>query len=571
MNPIRSIRPLVHILPIAIIAACTPRQEPRAPLVDGLGEFHRPVSTKSPEAQRAFDRGLLLTYAFNHQEAVRSFEEAARRDPGLAMACWGKALALGPNINIPMDEQAGKMAFEASRKAQELGGLRDDVEGDLIRALARRYADPPPSDRAALDGAYADAMREVHRKHPDDPDAAALFAEALLDLRPWDQWTPEGKPQPGTEEVVAVLEDLLRRHPRHPLGNHLYIHAVEASPNPGHALPSAERLGDIAPGAGHLVHMPAHISIRVGRYADAVESNRRALEADRNYFEGGGIHGGYYEIYRAHNYHFLAYAAMFEGRSMEAMEAARGLVRDLPPDLVKAQVLLVEGFLSLPYHAFVRFGRWDDILKEPEPAPHLLVTRAARHYARAVALSVTDRIGEAEAELAELERAVAAIPEDALIGNNKASRILAVAVPMAKGELLFRKGDLEGSFASLREARKLDETLHYDEPWGWMQPVAHALGALLLQAGRVEEAEKVYRDDLERHPENGWSLHGLAECLRRRGIAGEAAKVDERFRTAWARADIQLPGSCFCRTDTAAAASAPQGASPTFTDRRAAD
>ncbi len=531
-----------------LTVGCAQDPQARAPLFEDLGRFHRPVTTSSPEAQRYFDQGLLLCFAFNHQEAVRSFEEAARLDPRCAMAFWGTALALGPHINNPhVEEKEGKAAHQAARKALELSEGATPVEKDLIQALTRRYADPPPEDRKPLDEAYAEAMRKVHHTHPVDTDVAALFAESLMDLRPWDQWTTEGKPQPGTEEVVAVLASVFRREPDHPLACHLTIHALEASKDPGKALPAADNLRNRAPGAGHLVHMPSHIDVRTGRYADAVEANRKAIAADRRYIERGGIRG-FYEIYRAHNFHMLAYAAMFDGRSAIALQAARDMVADLPMDLVDKLPEHLEGYLTIPLHVLVRFGRWEEVLGEPKPAPNRLVSTAMWHYARGVAFSVTGHLEEAEAERASFERAAEAVPEKFQIGNTPARSVMGVAGPMLSGEILFRRGKIDDAFEKLREAVRADEALRYDEPRGWMQPAAHSLGALLLQAGRVEEAEKVYRRDMEHFPENGWSLHGLAECLRRSGRTEEAAKAEDRFKTAWARADVKPPGSCFCRT-----------------------
>ncbi|MBI4601807.1 MAG: hypothetical protein HY721_07585 [Planctomycetes bacterium] len=421
---------------------------PRPQLFHDLGSFHGEVSTRSEEAQRWFDQGLLLTYAFNHEEAGRSFEEAARIEPECAMAWWGMALCAGPNINNPaMDEAASGRAHEASRRALSLakaspGSLRA-VERDLIEALVKRYEHPPPPDRKALDAAYAGAMRDVHRRHPDDPDVSALFAEALLDLRPWDQWTPSGDPQPGTLEVVETLEAALARRPDHPGANHYYIHAVEASPRPERALAAAERLGSLAPGAGHLVHMPAHIFVRLGRYADASIANEKAIAADRRHVERAGA-GGTYAIYRAHNHHFLALAAMFERRSAAALEAARDLVAELPEAAVRAMPEYLDGLIATPLHVLVRFGRWGEILREPEPPAHLPATRAFWRYARGVALSVLGRLAEAAAELAAFDAAVARVPEGYLVNtNNTARAVLEVVRAMLEGELLFRKGELE--------------------------------------------------------------------------------------------------------------------------------
>jgi tetratricopeptide (TPR) repeat protein len=506
------------------------------------------VTTSSSEAQRWFDQGLILAYAYNLEEAVRSFEEAARLDAGCAMAYWGLALAWGPHINNPlMEEKASKAAFDAVGKAMELRDKASPVERELIEALSKRYAWPPPEDRKALNAAYADAMRAVHEARPDDPDVAALFADAMMNLRPWDLWTREGGPQPGTEEIVKTLEAVLAADPNHPGANHFYIHAVEASPVPIKALPSAERLGLLAPGAPHLVHMPSHIFMRLGMYAKAAAVNELAVEGDRRYLKRAGPLA-FYNLYRAHNSHFLAYAAMFDGRSALALGAARNLVKEMPEEMVRKLPDLLEGFVATPLHVLIRFGRWDEILREPKPGPDFPATTAFWHYARGIAFSVKDKLDDAAREREAFEEAYRKVSETAVMGNNKLRAILDVARKTLEGEYLFRKGDLDKAFESLREAARMDRELHYDEPWGWMQPPTHALGALLLQAGRVEEAEKVYREDLKRFPENGWALHGLAECLQRRGEVADARRVEARFDRAWARADVKLAGSCFCRT-----------------------
>ena len=569
---LRSLRVLIPAL--LVLAACSqpatpvplaaPSDAPRAapapdappaPLFDGLGDFHRAISTKSPEVQRYFDQGLLLTYAFNNTEAVRSFSQACALDPDCAMAFWGKALASGPNINRPsLDEATTRVAVDAIERAVALAERASPLERALIAALRKRYAWPPPVSRAPLDAAYADAMREVWHAHPDDPDVGALFAEALLDVRPWDQWTPDGKPQPGTLEAVETVEAVLKKFPDHPDANHIAIHALEASPFPERALPAADRLRTLAPGAGHLVHMSSHIDIRVGHYETAIEANRRALAADRAYFERAGAPTGY-ATYRAHAGHFLTWAAMYDGQSAVALEAARALVRDLPADLVAKSAKPWEAFFVVPYHVLVRFGKWDAMLAEPEPPAGRPAQTAFWHYARAMACSSLRRVDDAERELAAFDAAVVATPPTYTLAHNPMSAVFPVARGFAAGEIEYRRGRFDAAFQQLRAAVALDDGLRYGEPWGFMQPVRHALGALLCEQGRIDEAEAVYREDLERHPENGWSLHGLLECLRRRGekdpaaaaLAADTADVERRFERAWARADVQLPGSCFCR------------------------
>ncbi|MCB9898151.1 MAG: hypothetical protein H6825_09125 [Planctomycetes bacterium] len=517
-------------------------------LLGDLGTYTRPLETPSAEARAWFRQGLMLTYGFNHDEAVAAFEEARRLDPGFALAAWGVGFALGPNINMPMtDPDVASRAYAAAQDAAKLAAVRaTPVERALCEALTLRYADPPPADRAALDLAYADAMRDVHARFPDDPDVGALFADSLLNLSPWDQWTKDGRPKEHTEECLAVLEDVLATHPDHPLANHLYIHATEAGPHPEAAEPCADRLGRLVPGQGHLVHMPSHTYVRIGRYADAVEANQRALLVDDAYFASHGWHG-VYALYRAHNAHFLAYAAMFEGDPETSLAAARNLVAHIPAEVLEQMPEYAEGFFAMPWHVMVRFGMWDRILAEPFPDTPLHVAETMLRYARGVALANLDRLDEAEAERARFEESAAQVTEQQFIGLSPAPAIVDVARHMLLGELRFRQGRVDEAFDALRQAVALEDELPYDEPKGWMQPVRHALGALLLEAGRVDEAEAVYRADLAKNPENGWSLHGLAECLQRSGREKEASVARERFERAWSHATITLDRSCFCR------------------------
>jgi len=541
---------IVVSMVLLLSPGCAPTgDQPSAVLFENLGAFQRPVSTRSIEAQQYFDQGLTLYFGFNHEEAIRSFEQAAALDPGCAMAAWGKALALGPNINNPaMDEAASLAAYEAVQRAVELAPNSTPVERDLIEALAERYALPPPEDRAPLDLAYADAMRDVWQAHPGDADAGTLFAESMMDLRPWDLWTVDGQAQPGTEEIIATLEAVLALAPDHPGANHFYVHAVEASLEPGRGKAAADRLRDLVPGAGHLVHMPSHIDIRTGDYRAAAAANQRAIVADLGYVERVGRHG-FYTLYRAHNYHFLAYAAMFEAQRELAMKAAREMIEEVPLELVREFPEFLDGFLVAPIHVMVRFGMWQEMLEEPAPPSDLPVSTAMWHYGRSVALSSLGRVEEAQQEFAALEEAIAAVPESYTIGNNPAQVVLEVARPMAEGELEYRRGNFERAFELLRQAVRRDDGLRYDEPRGWMQPVRHSLGALLLEQGRVEEAEVVYREDLRINPNNGWALLGLAECLHRSGRHEEAEATDQLVRSAWARSDINPRVSCFCRTE----------------------
>ncbi len=541
-------RHLLFVLALTLVA-CGEKQAavPREPLFGNLGHHHRKITTRSRDAQAYFDQGLTLLFAFNHDEAIRSFTEAARLDPGFAMACWGISAANGPHINNPtMDEAHSRAAWEALVKAESLAGRASPTERELIAALTKRYADPPPADRKPLDAAYAAALREVWKAHPDDADLGVLFAESMMDLRPWDLWTHDYQPQPGTEEILATLETVLRFAPDHPGANHLYIHAVEASANPEKGVAAADRLQTLVPGAGHLVHMPAHIYCRVGRWADAITANERAIEVDRAYRQKSPEQG-FYRIYMAHNHHFLSWACMMEGRSEESIRAAREMIAGMPPDFVRDAAFFADGFMTIETEALMRFGRWDEILELPEPPDYLPITSAIRRSARGVALAALGRVSEAEAEQRLFDEASGRITDEMIVGNNSAKQVISIARHLLAGEILARKGKIDQGIAELRTAAKLEDELKYDEAPDWLTPVRHALGAVLVKAGRTAEAEQVYRDDLARYPENGWSLYGLAECLRARHADDEAAAVEARFQKAWARADVTLKTTCFCQ------------------------
>lgn len=536
---------LSTVLVLVTLASCGQRQPPLIPLYDNLSHYNRTVTTGSEEAQKYFDQGFTLYYGFNHEAAILSFQQAVALDSTCAMAWWGQAISAGPNINNPaMDSSAAVAAWEALQKARQYAANASPVEQDLIFALAARYTWPPPEDRKPLDVAYADAMRRVWQNYPDDADVGALFADAMMNLRPWDLWTPAGEPQPGTPEIVATIERVLAMQPNHPGACHFYIHTMEASPTPGKALAAADSLRHRVPGAGHLVHMPSHIDIRVGHYDEAVKANQRAIIADTAWIK----RGGFYTFYRAHNYHFLTYAAMFEGRKELAMKGARDMVEQIPLDVVLEFADYLDGFIAVPIHVMVRFGMWEELLNEPKPPADLVATTAFWHYGRTVAYAALDRVKEAGAEFATFKKAAADVPESRLIGNNPVRTILQVGLHMAEGELEYRRKNYTKAFTQLRKAVQLDDSLRYDEPWGWMMPVRHSLGALLLEQGRVKEAEEVYRKDLELHPHNGWALKGLASCLHRSGQHEEASATDEQFKAAWARSDISLKASCFCST-----------------------
>ena len=519
------------------------------PLHDGLGDSARPVSTASAEAQQYFDQGLVLCWGFNHDEALRAFEEAIRLDPECAMAWWGIAYALGPNINLPLtDEAIARRAHDAAQNARELSEVATPVERALIAAMALRFEDPPTADRSALDEAYARAMGDAWQRFPTDPEVGVLYADALMNLsRLWRRWPVDGYRGPHTPEIVATLETVLDANPDHVGANHFYVHAVEASMRPERALVAADRLTTLVPAAGHLVHMPSHIYIRVGQYADALHTNRFAVAADDTFFATAGDQG-IYHYYRAHNHHFLIWSAMFLGAREDALMAARDMVSKLPMDRLDELPRSIESYLFVPVHVMMRFGMWEDILAEPAPDAKFPIALALWHHARAVAYANTERLDEALDESGVFEQVAATIPEDTRVRGASTATLIEIARYMMRGEILFKQGQHDEAFEALRRSVAAEDTLPYSEPPGWMQPIRHALGALLLEAGRLEEAEAVYREDLEQHAENGWSLHGLAESLRRLGRMEEADEVQRRFVAAWAHADIEIAASCFCRT-----------------------
>jgi tetratricopeptide (TPR) repeat protein len=542
----------------ALLAACSTQPGPHdhggaaaptaaaPPLFDNLGHYHRVITTSSPGAQAYFDQGLRLVYGFNHYEAQAAFREATRLDPACAMCAWGIALTYGSNYNSPSDaerEQGALTAVNQARALAAVGGT--ERERALIAALATRHAAAAGADRTALDRAYADAMREVSRRFPDDLDAATLLADALMNLRPWGLWTPAGAPQPGTEEIVAVLERALAADPMHPGANHLYIHAVEASSDPRRAEAAADRLRTLMPGAGHMVHMPSHIYYRIGRYADAAEVNVQAVAADRAYFTRSRPSPIYRMMYYPHNLDFVWHAAALEGRGAECLRAAREFAAAAPAEAV-LEMPDMETAPAAPYFALVRFGRWAEMLAQPEPPARMLYATGAWRYARGLALLGTGRRDEAARELAQLRAVRQRVPPERTIAAFfKMSDMLGLASEVLAGEIAARGGDGQTAVKHLAEAARLQDTHWFTEPPPWYFPVRQSLGAVLLQAGRPAEAEAVYREDLRRNPENGWSLFGLAQSLRAQGKSDDGTAVDARFRRAWARADVTLTASRF--------------------------
>ena len=522
----------------------------KEPLYDGLGSYSRKITTESVEAQRYFDQGLAFIHGFNHSAAMRAFQQAAELDPQCAMAHWGIALACGPHINFSLvPPPAAELAWKELALAKEHAANASPVERALIDALSKRYANPQPEDRTPLDRAYADAMREVWKRFPSDVDVGAFFAEALMDLRPWDQWTPKGEAQPGTDEILATLDAALKLNPNHPFANHLYIHAVEASPHPERAIAGANRLRNLQPGLAHNTHMPSHIDIRTGRWLEAVETNLKAVAADQRYRKVFGPAKGFLNVYVAHNRHMLAYCAMMSGQRELAMKHIRAMVAELPADFLKENALQGEGFVAMPLEVMVRFGLWDEILAEPDQyADYMPFTRAFHHAARAIAYAAKgDTANARKAQSVFLERAKLVPKEDSL-GNNSCEMILGVVIPMTEGENLVAEGKVASGINQLRTAIRMEDALKYDEPPGWLIPVRHSLGAVLMKQQRFAEAEQVYRDDLARLPGNGWSLVGLAESLRKqKKNPDEVARIQAKFEKVWAKADLMITSSCLCQ------------------------
>jgi tetratricopeptide (TPR) repeat protein len=524
-----------------LLVSCANAPASSVPLYANLGDHSYEVSTRVPLAQRYFDQGLRLYYAFNHQEAIRAFDEAARLDPGCAMCYWGAALSYGPNINLPMDSAAGVAAHEAVGRAVAASQNATPKERELIEALTRRYVAAPTEERAGLDSAYASAMKQVAERHPDDLEASTLYAEALMTLSPWEYWNRDGSPRPHTEELLSVIERVLRVNPNHPGANHFYIHAVEAV-QPERAVTAAERLAGLMPGAGHLVHMPGHIYIRVGRYADAIAANEHAVHADETYIQDQNPGFGVYTLgYYPHNYDFLAFAASMVGRSAQAIGATETM-----RSLTSEELATEPGLTFVQHHRTrhlqmkVRFGRWEDILAAaapPDDQPH---ARAMWHYARGRALAARGDTAGAALELEQV-RAAAQDPAlaEAVLEFNSSGAVLAVATEVLAGHIAAARGDFASAVSHLREGARLEYELVYGEPPEWTVPVRQELGRVLIEAGRAAEAEQIFREDLARFPENGWSLYGLARALEAQGRTPEAEGVNERFRRAWAEADVQ--------------------------------
>ena len=541
-----STTPAAHAMPDA--PASIAAWADGAQLFEGLGSAHRSVTTSSREAQQYFDQGLRYLWAFNHDESTRSFARATELDPHCALCYWGVAFTVGPNYNMPMMAASrAKVAWDALNSAQQYASSASPVEQGLISALGKRFAGDQPLDASNLTPllvAYANAMHELSRRFPDDADVQTLYAESLMSIRAWRLWDVDGKPAEGTEDAVAALEHALSIDPQHPGANHYYVHALEASPQPEKALAAAENLTDMMPSAGHLVHMPAHIMQRVGRYEDAAEANRKAAAADDAYYAKTRA-PDYYPMYTGHNYQFLAASAAMEGRQAETLEAVAAMRRAVTDEMLLAWPGYDWMYMSIEYAACLRFGRWDDMLAKPAPNPKLPVLGGAYLFGRATALAAKGRIDEAQASVAQLEHLNNSIAPDATAGFNTAKDVFGIAIAISKARIADAQGRTNDAIALLKDAVAREDKLAYNEPPDWFVPARQLLGAQLLKAGELSEAEATYRDDLDQHPENGWSLLGLSIALERQQQAAEAATIKRRFEAAWTRADVSIQSSAF--------------------------
>jgi len=503
-----------------------------AQLLDGMGHLHHAIATSSPEAQRFFDQGLTLAYGFNHEEAILSFQRAAELDPNAVMPLWGIALALGPNINVNVNAESEKAAWQAAQTALAHSANATPKERAYVEAVAHRYSNDPKTDLHKLAADYRERMRDLTRQYPDDLDAATLYAESIMDLRPWKLWKPDGTPVEDTEEILTVLEGVLRRDPNHIGANHYYIHAQEASPHPERALVSANRLADLCPGAGHLVHMPGHIYIRVGDYEAAVATNERAIKADDDYVKATGAQNMYTVMYYHHNVHFLTVARAEQGKAAETKAAAAKL--DAGIRAVIQQMPMAEGFLTVPLSALLRIEAWDDVLAGAEPGPNLPTATAFRHFARAIAFAAKGDRDAALKERTVFVESAKLVPADAEWGLNSAKPVLAIA-----SEVLAARFD-ENPIPHWRKAVELQDALGYDEPADWYYPIRESLGAALLRAGNAAEAESVFRACLDRQPRDGRALFGLLEALKAQNKTTDLDSVRREFDAAWKGATVPL-------------------------------
>lgn len=532
-------------------AAGTMGEDPRlapgqiAPVLAGLGDHHYPITTNSERAQFFFDQGLKLTYGFNHREALRSFKEAARLDPACAMAYWGWALVLGPNLNLPMSPDVVAEAYEAIQLALAHKANATQKERDFIETLAERYTNDPQADRAPLDVAYAEAMGRLHAKYPDDLEAATLYAAALMNLSPWNYWTGDGRPRQHTPAIIKALESVIEQDPQHEGALHYYIHVVEAV-DPDRGLQAADVLRNLAPGAGHLVHMPTHIYMQLGRYAESFELNALAAKADEDYITQCRAQGIYPLNYYPHNVHFQTWAALMQGNSRAAIEAARKVAAKVPEDLHGNDWALYQTFLSMPLYSYVRFGKWEAVLNQPAPPENLIFLTGIWHYARGMAFTRTTRLQKGKEELLKLTAITqkpGAYKES--IGFGNAAKLLTIAREILSGELAAKKGSYVSAISHLERAVRLQDSLTYNEPPDWYFPARHTLGAVLLEAGYPVEAEVVYWQDLRKYRDNGYSLYGLWQSLKAQGRIEEAEQIKAKFEKVWEGADVVLLSSRF--------------------------
>ena len=518
--------------------------KPGAPVFKGLGAHHHPISTKSAQTQAFFDQGVNLLFGFNHAEAIRSFREAARLDPDCAMCWWGVAVALGPNINLPMPPDAVAPAWEALQKAKALAPKASPGERAWIEALATRYSADPKADRHALDEAYAQAMGKLAKARPNDLDAATFYAEAMMDTQPWDYWAPDAvTPKGHGGDIVATLESVIKREPNHPGALHLYIHAVEASTTPERAEAAADRLLVLMPEAGHIVHMPSHIYYRVGRYQDAARVNELAAKVDEDYIAACNAQGYYPAGYYGHNIHFLWTSSEMEGRAQVSLDAARRLVKAVDAGNLAKQMPQGELFVFTPIVTMVRFGQWDTVLAEPMPAPELKLDTAVWLYARGFAHANKGQFDDALADRAKLAALTGADYSNYEANGVPAKPMTLLALALLDGEIARRRGTLDGAVVRFRQAAEIEAALPYTEPPWWHQPTAHLLGAALLEDGRPKEAEAVFRTSLKSYRRDGWALMGLAKALEAQGKAEEAAQVRTQFDDAWKLSDVKLTSS----------------------------
>ncbi|MEY2555834.1 MAG: hypothetical protein QOF93_978 [Verrucomicrobiota bacterium] len=523
---------LISLYAGSTLSLAVSKNEPPPRLMPGLGDVHHPVSTKNREAQQFFDQGLKFVYGFNHDEARRSFQRAAELDPKLAMAWWGVALTLGPNYNLPVDPEREKAGYDAAQRALSLQENASDPERAYINAVAVRYSNDPHVDLHALDRSYKEAMGKLAARYPDDLDAVTLYAESAMNLNPWRLWTADGKPADGTEEIVATLESVLKRDPNHLGANHYYIHAVEASPHPERALPSAARLEKLAPAEGHLAHMPAHIYARVGDHFASAHCNEAAIAADKKFLAETQEQGVYRMMYYSHNLHFLAFASCMNGNFAEAKDAAAKLVANVAPG-VKAMPDL-EGFLPTPIIVLYAFGRWDDLSKLPAPDASFVTTNAVWHSLRGVAFANTGKTAEAEQEQKQFRDLATKIPPEKMYDQlNKVAAVFKIHDNLLASAIAHSRHDDKAAIDLLRQAVAGEDALNYSEPPPWYPPVRPTLGRLLLATNQAAGAEKVFREDLERNPRDARALAGLRDCLNAQGRKYEADQIDQQFQTAW--------------------------------------